>query len=158
MWLTIHPLSSLTWLCRRYRSQKIRISHWTVTCSHYMSSWTSSRNHRLHNWNVKCYCSTHILWLGYFLAALFNEIDLKPQSRCTLKKMSKIFVETGHGLTDLVTDATKFKFQHPSNFELISLMFSKREANLCWASVAYSKNSWQYEGIAATKIYIFSLI
>ena len=72
--------------------------------------------------------------------------------------MSKIFVETGHGLTDLLTDATKFKVQHPSNFELISLMLSKSEANLCWASVAYLKNSWQYEGIAATKIYIFSLI
>ena len=28
--------------------------------------------------------------------------------------MPKIFVETGHGLTDLVLDATEFKFQHAS--------------------------------------------
>ena len=37
--------------------------------------------------------------------------------------MPKIFVETGHGLTDLVIDATEFKFQSASNFELNSLMF-----------------------------------
>ena len=57
-----------------------------------------------------------------FLATLFNEIDLKPPSGYILKKMPKIFVETGHGLTDLVIDVTKF--QHASNFELNSLMFS----------------------------------
>ena len=38
--------------------------------------------------------------------------------------MPKIFVETGHSLTDLVIDATEFKFQSASNFELNSLMFS----------------------------------
>ena len=38
--------------------------------------------------------------------------------------MSKIFVEISHGLTDLVIDATEFKFQSASNFELNSLMFS----------------------------------
>ena len=38
--------------------------------------------------------------------------------------MPKIFVETGHGLKDLVTDATEFKFQHASKFELNSLMLS----------------------------------
>ena len=38
--------------------------------------------------------------------------------------MPKIFVEIGHLLTDLVIDATEFKFQSASNFELISLMFS----------------------------------
>ena len=38
--------------------------------------------------------------------------------------MPKIFVEPGHGLTDLVIDATEFKFQSASNFELNSLMFS----------------------------------
>ena len=36
--------------------------------------------------------------------------------------MPKIFVETGNGLTDLVIDATEFKFQSASNFELNSLM------------------------------------
>ena len=38
--------------------------------------------------------------------------------------MPKSFIETGHGLTDIVIDATEFKFQGPSNFELNSLMFS----------------------------------
>ena len=38
--------------------------------------------------------------------------------------MPKIFVETGHSLTDFVIDATEFKFQSASNFELNSLMFS----------------------------------
>ena len=38
--------------------------------------------------------------------------------------MPNIFIETGHGLTDIVIDATEFKFQHASNFELNSLMFS----------------------------------
>ena len=41
-----------------------------------------------------------------------------------LKKILKIFVKTGHGLTDLVTDAIEFKLQHASNFELNSLMLS----------------------------------
>ena len=59
-----------------------------------------------------------------FLATLFNEIVLKLPSGYTLKKMLKIFVETGHVLTDLVIDATEFKFQHASNFQLNSLMFS----------------------------------
>ena len=38
--------------------------------------------------------------------------------------MLKIFVETDHGLTDLAIDATGFKFQSASNFELNSFMFS----------------------------------
>lgn len=38
--------------------------------------------------------------------------------------MPDIFVRTGHGLTDLVIDCTEFKFQHATNFELNSLMFS----------------------------------
>jgi len=38
--------------------------------------------------------------------------------------MPKIFKDTGHGKTDLVIDATEFKFQSASNFELNSLMFS----------------------------------
>ena len=39
-------------------------------------------------------------------------------------KKSSIFVETGHGLTDLVIDATELKFQSASNLEMNSLMFS----------------------------------
>ena len=49
---------------------------------------------------------------------------MKPASGFLLKKMPKSFIETGHGLTDLVVDATEFKFQSASNFELNSLMFS----------------------------------
>ena len=87
-----------------------------------MSPWTLSRNHAyivgMSNATVqRIFCG----WV-IFLATLFNEIDLKPPSGYILKKMPKIFVETGHGLTDLVIDATKF--QHASNFELNSLMFS----------------------------------
>ena len=61
-----------------------------------------------------------------FLATLFDEMELKRPLGYTLKKMPKIFVETGHGLVidDLVIDATEFKFQHDSDFELNSLMFS----------------------------------
>ena len=38
--------------------------------------------------------------------------------------MPKIIVETGHGLSDLVIDATEFKFQRASNFEFNSLGYS----------------------------------
>ena len=66
------------------------------------------------------------IFIGWviFLATLFNEMDFKPSSGYLLKKMPKIFVETGYGLKDLVIDATEFKFKSPSNFELNSFMFS----------------------------------
>ena len=66
------------------------------------------------------------IFRGWFvsLATLFNERDLKPLSRYTLKKLPKIFVKTGHGLTDLVADAREFKFQDAYNFELNLLIFS----------------------------------
>ena len=42
-----------------------------------------------------------------------------------MKKIPKIFAETGHGLTDLVIGyAVEFRFQHASIFELNSLIFS----------------------------------
>lgn len=59
-----------------------------------------------------------------FLATLFNELDLQPHCKFTLKKMPKAFIDTGHGLTDLILDATEFKFQLATNYELNSLMFS----------------------------------
>ena len=59
-----------------------------------------------------------------FLATLFNRLDLTPAHGCLLQKMSKVFMDTGHGLTDIIIDATEFKFQCASNFELNSLMFS----------------------------------
>ena len=37
--------------------------------------------------------------------------------------MPKLFVETGHGLGDLVIVATEFKFQHASDFQMNSLIF-----------------------------------
>ena len=38
--------------------------------------------------------------------------------------MPDIFIKTGHGLTDIVIDCTEFKFQHATNLELNSIMFS----------------------------------
>ena len=38
--------------------------------------------------------------------------------------MPKVFIETGHDLTYIVINATEFKFQSASNFELNSFMFS----------------------------------
>ena len=48
------------------------------------------------------------IFIGWviFLATLSNEIQLKPPSGFLLQKMPHIFVETGHGITDLVIDAT----------------------------------------------------
>ena len=41
--------------------------------------------------------------------------------------MPKRYIKTEHGLTDIVIDATEFKFQTTSNFELDNLMFSNYE-------------------------------
>jgi hypothetical protein len=70
--------------------------------------------------------TTQRIFIGWviFLSTILNEIDLKPESGFLVKKMPKSFIETGHGLTDLIIDATEFKFQSASNFELNSLMFS----------------------------------
>ena len=59
-----------------------------------------------------------------FLATIFTQVDLRPSGRFLLHKMPNIFKDTGHGKTDLVIDATEFKFQSASNFELKSLMYS----------------------------------
>ena len=59
-----------------------------------------------------------------FLSTLFNRLDLKPGHGYLLQKMPDIFVNTGHGLTDLIIDATEFKFQCATNYELNSLLFS----------------------------------
>ena len=59
-----------------------------------------------------------------FMATVFNRIDLRPSHGFLLKKMPDIFVTTGHGLTDLIIDATEFKFQCATNYEINSLMFS----------------------------------
>ena len=59
-----------------------------------------------------------------FLATIFNRLDLKPGHGFLLEKMPNVFIETGHGLTDIIIDATEFKFQCATNFELNSLLFS----------------------------------
>ena len=59
-----------------------------------------------------------------FLATVFNRLDLKPGHGFLLQKMPSIFVDTGHGMTDIIIDATEFKFQCATNFELNSLLFS----------------------------------
>ena len=60
-----------------------------------------------------------------FLETIFTCINLKPEAGFSLlKKMSDIFVKTGHGLTDMIIDCTEFQFQHVSNLDLNSLMFS----------------------------------
>lgn len=59
-----------------------------------------------------------------FLATLFDELDMKCDPRYLFEKMPKAFINTGHGLTYLILDATEFKFQIATNYELNSLMFS----------------------------------
>ena len=59
-----------------------------------------------------------------FLSTLFDELDTRPHQKFLAKKMPKIFKETGHGTTDLVLDATEFKFDTASNFDINTLMFS----------------------------------
>ena len=59
-----------------------------------------------------------------FLAALFSKLNTRPQQKFLQEKMPKIFRDTGHGETDLILDATEFRFQSASNFDISSLMFS----------------------------------
>ena len=58
-----------------------------------------------------------------FLATVFNRLDLIPADGYLLHKMPNAFIKTGHGRTDIIIDATEFKFQIASNFELCGLMF-----------------------------------
>ena len=59
-----------------------------------------------------------------FTATVFNRIDLCPGHGFLLQKMPEEFVITSHGFTDLIIDATEFKFQCATNYEDNSLMFS----------------------------------
>ena len=70
--------------------------------------------------------TTQRIFIGWviFLSTLFNKIDLKLSGEYLLKTMPDIFVKTGHGMTDLIIDATEFKFANATNYELNSLMFS----------------------------------
>ena len=59
-----------------------------------------------------------------FLSTVFTKLDTRPHQKFLLQKMPSAFINTGHGMTDLILDATEFKFQSASNFDLGSLMFS----------------------------------
>ena len=59
-----------------------------------------------------------------FLASLFGCINLKPAPGFLKTMMPKIFVKTGHRLTDQLGDCTEFKLQNASNYDLNSLTFS----------------------------------
>ena len=66
----------------------------------------------------KSVTTVHRIFTGWiiFLATLFQKLDIQPDSGFLLQKMPEIFVKTGHGLTDIIIDATEFKFQLASNF------------------------------------------
>ena len=81
-----------------------------------MQTWTSSRSYRFYGGALEGSNSACIYCLGSFFW-------LPDLMKLTLRRPEKIFVETGHGLTDLVIDATEFKLQSVSNFELNSLRF-----------------------------------
>ena len=59
-----------------------------------------------------------------FLSTLFNDIDLKPEHGFLIEQMPSSFVTTGHGKTDLVIDATEFKFNFATNLDVNTLLFS----------------------------------
>ena len=55
-----------------------------------------------------------------FLASLFGCINLKPAPGFLKATMPKIFVKTGHYLTDQLGDCTEFKLENASNYDLNS--------------------------------------
>lgn len=59
-----------------------------------------------------------------FLSTIFEEVNIQPNHGYLVEKMPKSFIDTGHGLTDLVLDATEFKFHTATNYDVNSLMFS----------------------------------
>ncbi|XP_065662741.1 uncharacterized protein LOC136085368 [Hydra vulgaris] len=59
-----------------------------------------------------------------FLDTIFSEINLKVESTYISLMMPSVFKKTGHGETDIFVDATDFKFQQPTNYDLNTLMFS----------------------------------
>ena len=59
-----------------------------------------------------------------FLSTLYNQLNLRPDQKFLQAKMPEIFMKTGHGTTDLVIDATEFRFNKASNLDLSGLMFS----------------------------------
>ena len=62
-----------------------------------------------------------------FLSLLFNCINLRPAPGFLQTKMPRMFLETGHHLTDQLGNCTEFKLQHASNLDLNILTFSDYE-------------------------------
>ena len=58
------------------------------------------------------------------MTAIFNEIDLKPEHGFLIEKMPSSFINTGHGLTELIVDVTEFEFNFAKNFDVNTLLFS----------------------------------
>ena len=52
-----------------------------------------------------------LVFVGWivFLETIFTHINLKPEAGFLLKKMPDSFVETGHGLTDIIIGCTEFQ-------------------------------------------------
>ncbi|XP_047137492.1 uncharacterized protein LOC124813995 [Hydra vulgaris] len=48
-----------------------------------------------------------------FIDAIISEVNLKVESTYISLMMPSVFKKTGHGETDIVVDATEFKFQQP---------------------------------------------
>ena len=73
-----------------------------------------------------CNVTTGRIYNGWviFLATIFNLLDTRADRKYLQQKMPEIFVKTGHGSTDLVIDATEFRFDKASNFDMSALMFS----------------------------------
>lgn len=53
-----------------------------------------------------------------------SQLNLKQSKDCLIFIVSDLFVKTGHGMTDVVIHCTEFQFQHATNLDLNSLIFS----------------------------------
>ena len=78
------------------------------------------------------------------LETLFSKLNLKPNEDYLLKKMPDIFVKIGHGMTDMITGCTEFKFQHAANLDLNSLRFSNYKNSFTGLSLNWNLTSCIY--------------
>ena len=56
-----------------------------------------------------------LCWMGSTYRNFIQQTKLKPNEGYLLKKRIDIFVKIGHGITDMITGCTEFKFQHATN-------------------------------------------
>ena len=52
------------------------------------------------------------------MGVIFIELDTRSDQKYLLQKIPNVFINTGHGKTDLILDEVEFKFQSASNFDL----------------------------------------